>query len=995
MSIENNKNTNNTEIDESLYSRQLYVLGHDAMKTMAQSNVLISGMNGLGVEIAKNIVLSGVKSVTIHDTKNATFHDLASQFYLEEKNIGLNRATSILEKLSELNMYVNLAVLEPIKLTEEIIKPYNVVILCDSTLDEQLTVNKWARDNDIKYIHTSTKGLFGQIFCDFGNNFIINDIDGEDPLTSIISSIDSEGIIFCTETSPHGLTNDDVVEIIEVDGLNINGGPYNIKVLSPTSLKILDKSFEGTYTSGGIIKQIKIPKAINFLSLEDAIKNPEYVLTDFANFERPNDVHIAFQTLELYKNKYNEYPKAWNNEDANKFFELALTITSEIHENIIRLFAKICCGNIGPIQSVIGSITSQEIIKACSNKYNPIHQWLYFDAIDCLSDDIINESDCIVNQSRYDGLVSIFGNDFSNKIMDQNWFVVGAGAIGCELLKNFAMIGLGCGNGNVTITDMDTIEKSNLNRQFLFRNSDIGKAKSTSAANAIKKMNPDFNITPQLNKVCPENEKFYNSSFYNNLDGVVNALDNVQARLYMDKQCIQNGKPLLESGTLGTKGNTQVVIPNLTESYGSSQDPPEKSIPVCTIKNFPNSIEHTIQWAREEFEGLFCRGPNNTLLYLKDSTSINKLSPADKNVMIDDVNYFLIDAIPNDFDDCLKIALTYWYKKYRDEIYQLIDKFPADTLTTSGLPFWSSGKRCPTISEFDSNNITHTNYIWAFSNLWANIYNISNRKSYEDMIVFINEQPIPALIVNSDLHFSVTDEEEKNKPIQDKDGCSLPDIDDFIKLSLVPQEFEKDDDTNFHIDFITASSNMRALNYKIDIVSNHKTKGIAGKIIPAIATTTSLVAGLVTLEMLKIIQGHNSIEKFKSSFVNLALPYFGFADPIEASKYKFADKDYTLWDYIEIPSELTLGQFKDFFKEKYNVEISTITHDVIMLYAFFLPNKNNDKLISDIIKMKTKKSIETDMVLLTVIADDDDGEEINIPNIKYYLRKNETINITN
>ena len=63
----------------------------------------------------------------------------------------------------------------------------------------------------------------------------------------------------------------------------------------------------------------------------------------------------------------------------------------------------------------------------------------------------------------------------------------------------------------------------------------------------------------------------------------------------MDRRCVYYRKSLLESGTLGTKGNVQVVIPNLTESYSSSQDPPEKSIPVCTLKNFPYEIEHTIQ----------------------------------------------------------------------------------------------------------------------------------------------------------------------------------------------------------------------------------------------------------------------------------------------------------------------------------------------------------------------------------------------------------------
>lgn len=63
----------------------------------------------------------------------------------------------------------------------------------------------------------------------------------------------------------------------------------------------------------------------------------------------------------------------------------------------------------------------------------------------------------------------------------------------------------------------------------------------------------------------------------------------------MDRRCVYYRKPLLESGTLGTKGNVQVVIPFLSESYSSSQDPPEKAIPICTLKNFPNAIEHTLQ----------------------------------------------------------------------------------------------------------------------------------------------------------------------------------------------------------------------------------------------------------------------------------------------------------------------------------------------------------------------------------------------------------------
>ena len=93
------------EIDESLYSRQLYVLGHEAMKKMAKSAVLVSGMKGLGLEIAKNIILGGVKAVTLHDEGVAEVADLSSQFYLSEEDVGKNRAAVSLNKLAELNRY--------------------------------------------------------------------------------------------------------------------------------------------------------------------------------------------------------------------------------------------------------------------------------------------------------------------------------------------------------------------------------------------------------------------------------------------------------------------------------------------------------------------------------------------------------------------------------------------------------------------------------------------------------------------------------------------------------------------------------------------------------------------------------------------------------------------------------------------------------------------------------------------------------------------------
>jgi len=102
-------------------------------------------------------------------------------------------------------------------------------------------------------------------------------------------------------------------------------------------------------------------------------------------------------------------------------------------------------------------------------------QYFYFDCREVLSHNYSAEKNRPENTvtSRYSSQIRVFGKEFQEKIENINCFLVGSGALGCEYIKNFAMMGLCCGdNGKLTVTDMDTIEKSNLNRQFLFRSWD-------------------------------------------------------------------------------------------------------------------------------------------------------------------------------------------------------------------------------------------------------------------------------------------------------------------------------------------------------------------------------------------------------------------------------------------------------------------------------------------------------------------------------------------
>lgn len=219
----------------------------------------------------------------------------------------------------------------------------------------------------------------------------------------------------------------------------------------------------------------------------------------------------------------------------------------------------------------------------------------------------------------------------------------------------------------------------------------------------------------------------------------------------------------------------------------------------------------------------------------------------------------------------------------------------------------------------------------------------------------------------------------------------LPKANELSGLVIIPQEFEKDDDTNFHIDFIVAASNLRATNYKITPADRHKSKLIAGKIIPAIATTTSVVAGLVCLELIKLTRGVKDISIYKNGFVNLALPFFGFSEPINAPKLKYYETEWTLWDRFEVTGELSLKEFLDYFKNNHNLEVTMLSQGVCMLYSFFMPKaKCVERMclpMSEVVKRVSKKKLEPHVhaLVFELCCNDDCGNDVEVPYVRYTL----------
>ena len=440
---------------------------------------------------------------------------------------------------------------------------------------------------------------------------------------------------------------------------------------------------------------------------------------------------------------------------------------------------------------------------------------------------------------------------------------------------------------------------------------------------------------------------------------------------------------------MGMKGNTQPVIPFVTESYSNSVDPEqEKSFPVCTIKNFPNQILHTIHWARDRFD-YFRRVPENINNYKNDSNFLSNLSGYEKSQAKEDIYTFLVERSPFNWMDCAFWAIDMWTESYRNDIMQLLYNFPVDSLTEGDLPFWSKGKRCPKPLIFDVQDDTIVDYIEATTHLLARCCNINDTFTRDELEQIISKYRIPDFIPEDGIKIAKDDTElndSSQKAFKDK---SLVPRDEIIKI-YQQQEFEKDDYTNWHVAWLTSASNCRALNYGIPIATYEVTKGIAGRIIPAVATTTSAVVGLISLEFLKyIVNSLNPIKKdnvdnYRSWFVNMADNTSIFANPIEAPIISIGTKKINSWTRFDFERDVTLQEFIDIHNKKFGVDITMVCCGTCILYANFMHSDNMGVLLSKLIS--DKLNVNVTQVTSEIIIDCED-DQVELPSIQFKVNQ--------
>jgi len=296
------------KIDTNLYSRQIGTFGLETMGKLVKMKVLIVGMRGLGVEIAKNLILAGPQSVTIYDPTQVSIADRGSNFYITEQHVGnTTRAEASISQLQELNPYVQVQVLN--EFSDEVVTNFSVVCITEMFWSQEriAAINTLCRENRTGFILSETLGLTGYAFLDYGPEFIVTDKDGEPNRQFIVSSIEqgNQPTVHVHEDKRHSFQDGDFVKFSEVEGMTeINSvGPIEIFDTKAYSFRLkTDTSGFGAYSRQGLVVDVNMPHKVVFKSYVDAKQDPasctpfgclEPLDMNYFGMQRSEQLHFA------------------------------------------------------------------------------------------------------------------------------------------------------------------------------------------------------------------------------------------------------------------------------------------------------------------------------------------------------------------------------------------------------------------------------------------------------------------------------------------------------------------------------------------------------------------------------------------------------------------------------------------------------------------------------------------------------------------------------
>ena len=414
---------------------------------------------------------------------------------------------------------------------------------------------------------------------------------------------------------------------------------------------------------------------------------------------------------------------------------------------------------------------------------------------------------------------------------------------------------------------------------------------------------------------------------------------------------------------------------------------------MCTLKNFPYDISHTIQWGRDIFDGLYNRRPlqANKFAHFSSTEEIaldliktlgeDAALEAAREISEDlrlswfyDVDSVNMEAIL--MKDSITWAVRLYHKLFVEATEDLLKKHPQDSLDEDGEPFWSGTRRIPRIVRYLDDSHSESNakanaYIEDFVRCAARLRTETYLKSHH--LEKVDKKPSRES-VSKYLREFISEVDDVNDSTSSL-VSNIVSLFENVKLgeSINSIDFEKDDDCNDHVAFVTAASNLRALTYGIVPADEMETRRIAGRIVPAMITTTAIVSALSCIELVKLIH-KLPLSDHRNSFINLALPFFAMTAPLPAEEMLGPNGTvHTIWDRIEVKEKrkqvagggITLKQLLRKVAKVTESVVNSLSYGPYLIYADFL-HEDDEELLSTPIWEVVKSAL---------VSNDDDFEE--------------------
>ncbi|XP_071565776.1 SUMO-activating enzyme subunit 2 [Temnothorax nylanderi] len=415
----------------------------------------------------------------------------------------------------------------------------------------------------------------------------------------------------------------------------------------------------------------------------------------------------------------------------------------------------------------------------------------------------------------------VFREELRDAILRSKVLVVGAGGIGCEILKNLVMSGF----ADIEIIDLDTIDVSNLNRQFLFQKKHVGKSKASIACETALTFNPDAKVIYYHDSITSSE---FGLSFFKRFTVVLNALDNRAARNHVNRMCLAADVPLIESGTAGYEGQVELIKKGLSQCYECTPKAAQKTYPGCTIRNTPSEPIHCIVWAKHLFNQLFGE---------EDPDQDVSPDTADPEAT-DTAGEGALQVESNDKGNIDRISTRVWAQSCNYDPEKLFTKLFHDDIK----------------------------YLLSMDNLWK------KRRPPTPL----NWRELPDGVAGCSKEINQPGLKDQQRWSISKCGSifaeSMKSLSQTLKSSQEKSPgnhlvWDKDDQHS--MDFVAACANIRAHIFGIPQKSRFDIKSMAGNIIPAIATTNTIIAGMVVLHAFRVLE--NNLEACRSVYLRLKM----------------------------------------------------------------------------------------------------------------------------